>query len=183
MIFIILGSLPFIVYIKFINGNNLDDGIITYYDNTKSVSEKEYLKHKKELKKGTVLISINGTIGKLAFYNNEKVVLGKSASYIECSERIFNKYLFYLLKTHFIVTQFNLSFSGSTINNLSLYTINNLQIIKPEIEEQHQIVSYLERELKLYNNKIENTKKLITLLKEYKTALISEVVTGKIKVN
>ena len=31
--------------------------------------------------KGIVLVSINGTIGKIAFYNNEKIILGKSACY------------------------------------------------------------------------------------------------------
>jgi len=41
----------------------------------------------------------------------------------------------------------------------------------------------LEIENKKVNEKYVATKKHIDLLKEYKTALISEVVTGKIKVN
>jgi type I restriction enzyme S subunit len=107
---------------KFINGNNLKNGLIEFFDVTKSVTEEEYDNLKKTIQKGAVLISINGTIGNLAFYNDEKVILGKSASYIECSDSLYNEFLFYLLQTHYIKTQFNLSYSGSTINNLSLYT-------------------------------------------------------------
>lgn len=166
----------------FINGNNFESGKIKIKENTRSVSNHEYEKYKKELKEGTVLISINGTIGKLAIYNNETVVLGKSAAYIECKSVLNNMFLFYLLQTHYVKTQFDLSYSGSTINNLSLYTLHNLKIALPEIEEQVQILNYLEIELDKYNNRIGIVRRLINLLTEYRTTLISEVVTGKIKV-
>lgn len=50
------------------------------------------------------------------------------------------------------------------------------------IEEQQQIVEYIESETKRIDNKIARAEKEIELLQEYRTALISEVVTGKIKV-
>jgi type I restriction enzyme, S subunit len=54
----------------FINGNNLSDGLIEIKSNTSKVSVEEYHKYKKELNSRTVLVSINGTIGNVAFYNN-----------------------------------------------------------------------------------------------------------------
>lgn len=65
---------------------------------------------------------------------------------------------------------------------LSVETIKNLSIPFPSKEEQQAIVKYIETESKRINTKIKNTEKLIKLLKEYRTALISEVVTGKVKV-
>ena len=65
----------------FINGNNLDNKNIVINDNTKCVPLEEYEKHKINFK-NTILISINGTIGNLAYYNGETVILGKSACYI-----------------------------------------------------------------------------------------------------
>ncbi|HGM7962825.1 TPA: hypothetical protein ACKQK4_005114, partial [Serratia marcescens] len=53
----------------FINGNNISDGQVFTDDNTKKVSESEFLKHQKKLTKKTILLSINGTIGNTAFYN------------------------------------------------------------------------------------------------------------------
>ena len=60
----------------FINGNNLVHGNIEINDKTKCVSEYEYHKYKKELNSSTILLSINGTIGNIAYYRNEKIVLG-----------------------------------------------------------------------------------------------------------
>lgn len=52
----------------------------------------------------------------------------------------------------------------------------------PSKSEQSIIVQYIETETTRINIKITKTKKIIALQKEYRTALISEVVTGKIKV-
>ena len=48
----------------FINGNNLDNGRITIKADTKRVDRSEYEKHKKDLTDRTVLVSINGTLGR-----------------------------------------------------------------------------------------------------------------------
>jgi type I restriction enzyme S subunit len=69
----------------FINGNNLVDGKIVIKPSTKAVSFEEMQKHKKPMTTNTVLVSINGTLGNVAFYNNEEVVLGKSACYFNLS--------------------------------------------------------------------------------------------------
>ncbi len=65
---------------------------------------------------------------------------------------------------------------------LSVDSIKNLSIPFPPIEEQTAIVQHIETETARINAKIAKTKKIIALQKEYRTALISEVVTGKIKV-
>jgi len=52
--------------------------------------------------------------------------------------------------------------------------------IPTKTEEQHQIVQHIETETKRIDEKIGKTEKEIELLQEYRTALISEVVTGKI---
>jgi type I restriction enzyme S subunit len=65
----------------FVNGNNLSDGKIEIKPETKAVNTEEYDKHKKDLNTRTILVSINGTLGNVAFYNEEPVMLGKSACY------------------------------------------------------------------------------------------------------
>ena len=72
----------------FVNGNNLINGKIIVTEETKKVSEEEYIVNKRDLNNSTILYSINGTIGNIAFYNNEKIVLGKSASYINLSNKV-----------------------------------------------------------------------------------------------
>lgn len=168
--------------IYFINGINLNNGKITITSGTRCVNEEEYLKHKINLTKGTILLSLNGTIGKLAFYNEEKVILGKSAAYIECKKGLLNKFAYYFLQTTFVENYFSESFSGSTINNLSLYTLRNTPIAVPSVEEQEMIVQHIEEKCQELETTSKALVKELELLQEYRTSLISEAVTGKIDV-
>lgn len=60
--------------------------------------------------------------------------------------------------------------------------ISNLMFAVPPLKEQEKIVDYIEKNVSVIDKKIENAKRLIELLSEYRTTLISEVVTGKLKV-
>lgn len=66
--------------------------------------------------------------------------------------------------------------------NISQEDIKNKEFLFPPLDEQKTIVKYIETKTALIDAKKEKTEKLINLLTEYRTALISEVVTGKIKV-
>lgn len=65
---------------------------------------------------------------------------------------------------------------------LSLGTLNNLNIIFPPIQEQEQIVAYLDEVTGKIDQAITQKQEQITKLKEYKQSLINDLVTGKIKV-
>ncbi|WP_373551514.1 restriction endonuclease subunit S [Haliscomenobacter sp.] len=166
----------------FINGVNLSNGRILLTDKTMSVSKEEYEKYKIDLDKNTILISLNGTIGKLAIYNDELVILGKSAAFISLQNSICPIFIYYILQSEYINNYFEDSFSGTTIKNLSLYTLRNTPLSFPTLEQQKIIVKHIKKECSLFDAKIAKTQKLIDLLSEYRTALISEVVTGKVRV-
>lgn len=169
--------------IFFINGVNLSNRKISITENTMSVPSNEYEKYKISLNTGSILISLNGTIGNLAIYNGEKVIFGKSAAYIELKDQIYNLFLYYALQTQYILNYFEDSFSGTTIKNLSLHTLRNTPLALPSLCEQKAIVQHIETETARIDAKISRTQRIIELQKEYRTALISEVVTGKIKVS
>jgi type I restriction enzyme, S subunit len=65
---------------------------------------------------------------------------------------------------------------------LAVGAIKNLSIPSPEIEEQSQIVDFVLNYEKKTDEIIKKYFQEIELLKEYKTVLISEVVTGKVDV-
>ncbi len=66
--------------------------------------------------------------------------------------------------------------------SLSQGLLKRLRVLLPGIQEQIDISNYLDNKTTEVDNLISKTNQEITLLKEYKTALISEVVTGKVKV-
>ena len=128
----------------FINGNNLNNGHIIIKENTKKVNHDEYLKHKRDLNENTVLVSINGTIGNVAFYNGEKVMLGKSACYFNLFDNIFKKYLKLLVETDYFMKYALNSATGTTIKNVSLNAMKNWLIPIPPFNEQKEIVKKIE---------------------------------------
>lgn len=65
---------------------------------------------------------------------------------------------------------------------LAVGVIKNLSIPIPNIENQNEIVEFIIDFERRTDDIIQKTRKEIELLKEYKTALISEVVTGKVDV-
>ncbi len=65
---------------------------------------------------------------------------------------------------------------------LAVDLIKNLTIPFPPLKVQQSIVRHIETECARIDAKKAKTEKLIELLIEYRTALISEVVTGKIKI-
>lgn len=65
---------------------------------------------------------------------------------------------------------------------LAVDTIKNLKIPFPPLSEQKAIVQFIETKCKTIDTKISRTEKLIELLTEYRSTIISEVVTGKVKV-
>ena len=60
--------------------------------------------------------------------------------------------------------------------------ISDFPLVLPDADEQTAIVNFLNRKTTEINAKITKTQRIIELQKEYRTALISEAVTGKIKV-
>lgn len=72
--------------------------------------------------------------------------------------------------------------ASSSMQNISQFTILNLILSVPPVSEQKTIVSYLYQETTKIDKLISRIEQSIQKLKEYKVALISAAVTGKIDV-
>ena len=156
----------------FINGNNLNDGKIVITEATKCVPYSEYLKYKKDLTKNTILISINGSIGNIALYNDEKVMLGKSAAYITIPNY---KYFYHLLQSTQVLSIFEKELTGSTIRNLSLDSIRNLIVALPSQVE----IDNITRIIDLWDTAISKQTQLVEKLTLRKRGLMQQLLTGK----
>ena len=170
--------------VYFINGNNLSNGSIEIKTDTKKVSEQEAEKHKRLLNSTTVLVSINGTLGNVAFYNGENVILGKSVCYFNLMGNIDKQYIKHILETEYFTEYAKNVATGSTIKNVPLAGMRNFLIPVPPITEQHRIilgmvrlahsiVRYNDAQTKLYllNN---------ALNEKLKKSVLQEAIQGKL---
>lgn len=128
----------------FINGNNLKDGVIDIKSYTKKVSDLEYQKHRKNLNSRTILVSINGTLGRVAVYNNEPIILGKSACYFNVIESVDKNYIKYLISSNLFLNYAKKLATGSTILNVSLKSMRDFKIPIPSLTQQQKIVERLD---------------------------------------
>lgn len=140
----------------FINGSNLTNGHISVNENTKKVSEEEYYKYKKELNERTIFVSINGTLGNIATFNNEKVILGKSACYFNVKEGVNKDFIKYVVTDQSFQYYISEYATGSTIKNVPLKAIREYKFNLPDFPTQTaiaEILSSLDDKIEL-NNKI-----------------------------
>lgn len=167
----------------FINGNNLGKERIEIKDNTKLVSASVATLYHIPLTLNTILISLNGTIGSISFYNNEQIILGKSAGYILLNDDVDKRYIAYYLQCNPVKVIYALSLAGTTIPNLSLETLRSTPVVLPDDKEQQEIVKYLDSKCAAIDTLISKKQQFIDELTAYKKSLIYEYVTGKKEVS
>ena len=164
----------------FVNGNNLDNGYVAIGSTAKEIPFEEYQSHYIHLDETSVLLSINGTIGNVALYRQEPIILGKSAAYVNCKAILSPYYLRWYLTTNQAKLYYDLEVTGTTIYNLSLGSIRKMKVLVPPMEEQNFIARSCEASYLKYEELISASFKKMNLLQERRTALISAAVTGKI---
>lgn len=137
----------------FINGSNLVDGKIVINSNTKKVTEAEYIKYKKDLSEKTILLGINGTIGNVAIYKNEKCILGKSAAYLNINDVFDKQFIRYVLTNDHFQNYIKNNASGTTIKNVGLGLLRDYEFLAPcdKVEQQQiaQILTSLDDKIEL----------------------------------
>ncbi len=137
------------------------------------------------IKLGDILISITADLGSVAVadqsvknaYVSQHVALARPTKDIGSS-----RWLGYTMIADSVKEQFKSSGYGGTKIQLSLEDVREVKLAIPPIPEREKIANYLDAQTIKIDTLIEKNNKIIILLKERRTALISAAVTGKIDV-
>jgi len=89
----------------------------------------------------------------------------------------------YFINHHSVLNQFSSEGKGTTRQIIGRSVFNNVKVVLPTLQEQNQIVQFLDIKTSLIDSLIKKTKKKIKLLKEQRTSLINEVVTKGLNPN
>jgi type I restriction enzyme S subunit len=133
---------------------------------------------KKFCKKGSLLFCLRGSTTGRMNITHKDVSIGRGV----CSINSKRNQWFMIYSMFIIRIYIQKLISGSTFPSVVKDDVDNYQICNPSIQEQDDIVEYLNYKTKEIDDLIHLEQKKIDLLKEYRQSLISEVVTGKIKV-
>ena len=135
---------------------------------------------------GDLLITTRGTIGRAAILpiNAEKGILHPCLLRIQPNnlqlDTLFLKTL--IQDSHLLKSQLSYLSNSTTIEVIYSETIASIVISIPPLNEQIEILNFLDQETAKIDNLIQQAQKATTLLQERRTALISAAVTGKIDV-
>lgn len=167
-----------------ITGTDFENGHINW-NTCVHISEERFQEDELlHIKENDLLITKDGTIGKLAIVENcpEKVSLNSGVMIIrnDSNYKYVDRYMYYLLQSNQFNLWFELSQSGnSTIRHLYQGQFYDFEYTYPSLFEQQQIADYLDEKCEKINRIIEIKKSKIEKLQDYKKSLIYEYVTGK----
>lgn len=135
-------------------------------------------------KKAVLITFIGAGIGDVCIFDKEnRHHLAPNVAKIEIRDEFKNilleEFLMYYLGSYAGKGEIQKISKASAQPSLSMGTIRGIKIVLPPIEEQYEIVSYLDEKCKIIDILILRKEEEIKKLSEYKKSLIYEVVTGK----
>ena len=138
-----------------------------------------------QLHENDVLFVIAGaTLGKIGIVraNHLPANTNQAVAFIRPNKKVTPEFLSIWLQSSRIKEQIWLNAVQSAQPNLSMKSLGNFPVPLPSVEEQTAIVQRLDTELTVPNTTISRFEREIELLREYRTRLIADVVTGKLDV-
>ena len=113
----------------------------------------------------------------------EGVVCGYHLALLRPENGTCGGYLKRVMDTHYARSFFATRANGITRYGLGIYAISNFILPFPPLEEQKQIVAFLDKETTKIDALVEKQEQLITLLREKRQAIISHAVTRGLNPN
>jgi type I restriction enzyme, S subunit len=149
-----------------------------------SKSDHEIFSRRYSPQKGDILmVKLGATTGTVAMVDTDMdFSVWVPLATIRIRNNFPSKFIFYFLQSSNIRDAIQTSWTHGTQQTLGLGTIANLSMPTLSSEEANQIVTLIESKVFLYEKAVKKCNNLILLLQEYRTALITAAVTGKIDV-
>ena len=172
--------------VPFISAEAISAGYIDFGKKWGYISESDHEVFSKRYspRKGDILmVKLGATTGTVAMVDTDMdFSVWVPLATIRIRNNFPSKFIFYFLQSSNIRDAIQTSWTHGTQQTLGLGTISNLSMPTLSSDEANEIVAFIESKVFLYEKAVDKYKQLILLLQEYRTSLISALVTGKIDV-
>ncbi|MDX9791966.1 MAG: restriction endonuclease subunit S [Kiritimatiellia bacterium] len=157
-----------------------------YVEKAKKLSQKDYLRWiaRLEPQEGDILYSREGERFGIAACvpAGVKLCISQRMMVFRIASHHCPDFVMWLLNSVSTYRQALQDVMGATAPHVNISTIKNYFLAMPAKQEQEQIVKHIESETRLLKVEISNLEREIALLREYRTRLTADVVTGKLDV-
>lgn len=136
------------------------------------------------MRAGELVYAIRGSFGNVEVIPPalEGVNLSRDAARLAPRSDVNAFWLAFLLRSRICQDQFKFKEIGATIKGVNIRDLKRVALPVPPRDEQSEIVRLLEAETSVTNDLMRRANREISLLREYGTRLIADVVTGKLDV-
>jgi type I restriction enzyme S subunit len=168
-----------------VTAKNIRMGWIDYETSKEYVREDRYneIMRRGLPKLGDLLLTTEAPLGHVAPVDREDVALAQRIIRFRMDDRVMHpKFALYSILSPYFQLQLQIRATGSTAKGIKASKLPQLLILKAPTDEQKRIVIWIEGQLKWLNSTIDRTQRQIEFMHEYRTRLISDVVTGKLDV-
>jgi type I restriction enzyme S subunit len=138
-----------------------------------------------QVKSGDILLNVTGgSIGRTTIVPDyfEKANVNQHVCIIRLNSSKYRAYISLVMKSLLMKTQIDAIQNGAAREGLNFEQIAGFRLAIPPVNEQNEIVDFIDNRTSKIDNLISKATKAIELLKEKRIALISSTVTGKIDV-
>ena len=151
---------------------------------SKTTFEIESRHRRSRLMGGDLVYAIRGSIGEVEMVPDELdgANLTQDAARVAYMRTTHGGWLMYSLRSKVVFSHLEAGALGATIKGINIRDLKRAVIQVPPKREQEQIASFLDIETARIDTLISKIREAIDHLKEFRTALISAAVTGKIDV-
>lgn len=164
-----------------ITAKDIRDGDIQYKTARKTSMEcySNDLTDKSRPSIGDILITKDGTLGRLAIVKQEDICINQSVARIVLKDINLVKYIYYLLDSPQVQTRILAESGGSTIKHIYITKLAKTLIpISTDVEETKNITNILDS----YDYKISSEKRKCNYLINIKKGLMQQLLTGQVRV-
>ena len=169
--------------IPYISATSIEKGKINFDLKRGFISERycdECDKRYKPKRNDILVIKLGASTGQVALVETDlRFNIWVPLAAVRCDNKTNSKYIYYCFQSLFLLRQMELSWTFGTQQTLGVKAIEQLKFFIPSLNEQSEIVEYLDEKTTAIDYIIEKKEQLISELESYKKSLIYEYVTGK----
>ena len=168
-----------------VTARNVRMGYIDYESSKEYVAIEEYeaIMRRGLPKIGDVLFTTEAPLGNIALVDREDIALAQRIIRFRMRSDFFrSRFTLYAMLSDYFQSQLKSLSTGSTAEGLKASKLSVLRLVAPPVSEQQEIAAFLDAVCGQMDDLLATTEKVIARLTEYRQALITSAVTGKIDV-
>lgn len=135
-------------YCVFLNTKNVTNQGFNFERVEYITKEKDEMLRKGKLQRGDIVLTTRGTIGNIAFYDNnvpfDNMRINSGMVIYRNGKEFYKPFLVYLYKSRFITKQIEALQTGSAQPQLPIKIMKNIKLIIPPFDEQTEIVRIID---------------------------------------